>query len=117
MRLNTIQDINENKNNLDLEVRVINIKKFLEFKHRVKKFIIWKLYLSDYSGNAIFFCDEKLITDKTKMFHASNIKLIFHRGKKKFILRKLSPKNKFIERKPILSTFKSNLSIIEHKLI
>lgn len=117
MGLSTVQEISENKNNLELEVRVINIKKFLEFKHRVKKFIIWKLYLSDYSGNGIFFCDEKLIINKTKIFQASNVKLIFHRGKKKFILRKLSPKNKFIERKPILSNFKTNLSIMEHKLI
>jgi len=117
MKSITIDKINENQNNLKIEVQVISVKKFLDFKNKLKKFTIWKLCLSDYSGNAIFFCDEKLNKKRCENFQASDIKLIFHRGKKKFILRKLIPRSKGIERKCIFPNYKSNISVIEHDLV
>jgi len=117
MKCYSIDKIKENKNGIEIEVQVNSVKKFLEFKNKLKKFTIWKLCLSDYSGNAVFFCDEKLDIGRNENFHASDIRLTFHRGKKKFILRKILSKSRGIKREYIFPNYKLNISILEHKLV
>lgn len=66
-----------------IDVKIVKIKKFTEFKNKLKTLIIWKLWLNDFTGISVFFTDEKPIFNMTGNFNILNLKIIFHRGKKK----------------------------------
>lgn len=117
MLLNSIKNFGEKKNRANVDIKVTKVEKFLEFGNISNKFIIWKLMLSDFSGEAVFFCDEKPVIYQNNIFCVSDIKLIFHRGKKKFFFRKIVSKNK-ISILPVMYTHnQSNISSVEYRLL
>ena len=117
MYFNCITNINKKKNCSAIEIKLTRIKKFLDFSYKSKRLVIWKIWLSDFSGEAIFFCDEKPIVSENRIFKISNISQIFHRGKKRFIFRKSTLKIKNNELFKINLGYSSNLSLIEYKLL
>lgn len=100
-----------------IDVKIVKIKKFLELKNKIKTMIIWKLWLHDFTGTSIFFTDENLNFDRQGNFKISNLKILFHRGKKKFIFRKMVPFVQNIKEKSILLNYNQNFSLIDHKII
>ena len=91
MLLKKIQKAPKKLNIQSIDVKIVKIKKFLELKNKIKTIIIWKLWLHDFTGISIFFTDEKLNFDQRGSFTISDLKILFHRGKKKFIFRKMVP--------------------------
>ena len=100
-----------------IDVKIVKIKKFTEFKNKLKTLIIWKLWLNDFTGISVFFTDEKPIFNMTGNFNILNLKIIFHRGKKKIIFRKMTSLVHNIRRKSIFEEQYENLSLIDHRII
>ena len=100
-----------------IDVKIIKIKKFTEFKNKLKTLIIWKLWLNDFTGISVFFTDEKPILNLTGNFNILNLKTIFHRGKKKIIFRKMTPLVHYKRKKSKLKGHHQNFSLIDHKII
>lgn len=117
MLLNSIQNFKKKKNRANIEIKVTRVEKFLEFKTTSTKFTIWKFCFSDFTGKAVFFCDERSDIHQNNIFYLSDIKLIFHRGKKKFFFRKIVSRIK-TSILPIISTHtQTNISSIEYRLV
>ena len=100
-----------------LKIKVIECRKFLEFQLKTNKFIIWKLMFTDYSSKAVSYCDENFYKKHQETFYSSDVKIIFYRGKKRFIFKKLRSKRKKTSVLLPLLNNQPNISVIEHKLI
>ena len=113
----TLRDLNEKIKNPQLETKGIGKEEFLKFKDKKNEFVIWKIFLSDYTGSAIFFCEKNPKFIEKKTFLISGVKLMFHRGKKKFTFEKLSPRNKSNEFRGMKYDYQTNISLIDYNLI
>ena len=102
MLVKKIQRPSKQINGQSIDVKIVKIKKFLELKNKIKTIIIWKLWLHDFTGISVFFTDEKLNFDQQRNFKISDLKILFHRGKKKFIFKKIIPSVQNIKKKSIL---------------
>ena len=117
MKALTIFDLNRKDPSSKLKIKVIDCRKFLEFSLKTNKFIIWKLLFTDYSSKAVSYCDENFNKKHRETFFASDVKIIFYRGKKRFIFKKLRSKTKKTNVTLPLLNNQPNISVIEHKLI
>jgi hypothetical protein len=117
MILKKISKIHKKLNIQSIDVKIVKIKKFTEFKNKFKTLIIWKLWLNDFTGISVFFTDEKPIFNLNGNFNILNLKIIFHRGKKKIIFRKMTSLVHNIRKKSILKGYHQNFSLIDHKII
>ena len=117
MNIYTIRNLRKKNSGIKVFGRVLKSQKFLQFEDDSSKFTIWKIHLSDYTGSADFFFDEKSNIGQGKLFCASDIKLIFYRGKKKFICRQFSTKfkNDFFQK--LYNNQGPNLSLAGYKLL
>ena len=117
MRIVSIRNLKENNSRLRICGKIGTLTKFLQFEQDSKSLIIWKIHLMDYTGRADFFSDEKTNLNKTNLFSGSNVKLIFYRGKKKFICRQypLKFKDNFFQKVP--DKLLPNISLLEYKMI
>jgi len=117
MTIHTIRNLRRKNFGIKVYGRILDSQKFLQFEDNSRKFTIWKIHLSDYTGSADFFLDENLNVSKGKPFCASDIKLIFYRGKKKFICRQFLTKYKNDFFQELYNNRGPNLSLLEYKIL
>lgn len=117
MRSVAIGNLKENNPRLRICGKIGTLTKFLQFEQDSKSLIIWKIHLIDYTGRADLFSDEKKNLSKNNLFSGSNVKLIFYRGKKKFMCKQypLKIKSNFFQKVP--DKLLPNISLLEYKMI
>lgn len=113
----SIQQKDDKKKKGFIEVKIIKIKKFMEFENKNKNFTIWKLWLSDFKTISVFFSDENPNIEELKIFRISKLDFKFYRGKRNFVFGKLSSCDQIFKFNIPVNKFQSNLSLTEHKII